>query len=316
MNIYPLRITPSPQVRVWGGIQLATRLGKVLPSTEPYGESWEIYHTNAVENGAYQGITLAELIAKFPEPMTGNADASSDFPLLVKFLDAQDWLSVQVHPNDLWAARLEGELRGKTECWYVVAADPDAQLIFGFGREVTAEAFRTAIQEGKVRDLLQFVPVKQGDFVYVPAGTIHAIGKGLLMYELQQTSDTTYRIYDWDRMGLDGRPRQLHLEKALACANYTINPAAKVEYTMEHHDGYDRGVLVHGQYFSLERIVIGSAFASSTDNNARLITVINGSGRILSNDGVTEAPLGCSLFLPAALGDYKVEGDCEVLIAW
>lgn len=170
MNLYPLRITPTPQVRVWGGIQLATRLNKVLPTPEPYGESWEIYYTNTVENGAYCGITLAELLTKFPEPMTGNPDSRSDFPLLVKFLDAQDWLSVQVHPNDLWAARLEGEPRGKTECWYVVEADPDAQLIFGLGRETTPEGLRAAIQAGTVRDLLQFVPIKQGDFVYVRPG--------------------------------------------------------------------------------------------------------------------------------------------------
>src|SRR5262249_52399588 len=149
---------------------------------------------------------------------------------LIKFLDAQQWLSVQVHPDDELAAKLEGEPRGKTECWYVLDAVPGAQIVYGFAESMDAESFRKAIAERRVKDVLQYVSVAPGDFVFMPAGMVHALGPGLLIYELQQTSDITYRVYDWDRVGLDGKPRELHLEKALACTRFEINPRAKTNY--------------------------------------------------------------------------------------
>src|SRR4051812_25265131 len=209
-KMYPLLFAPSLHEKVWGGQQLESRLGKVPPSDQPIGESWEIYWKNRVANGEFRGKTLGDLIAEHPEEMVGSKNADPEFPLLIKFLDAQDWLSVQVHPDDKLALELEGEPRGKTECWYIIDATPDAQIAYGFSEQLDAASYRKAIEAGRSKEVLQYVRVAPGDFIYLPAGQLHAIGPGILLYELQQTSDTTYRLYDWDRMGLDGKPRELH----------------------------------------------------------------------------------------------------------
>ncbi|MCE7947912.1 MAG: mannose-6-phosphate isomerase [Chloroflexi bacterium CFX4] len=323
---YPLLFEPSLHVKVWGGRQLATRLGKRLPTDEPYGESWEIFWRNHIANGEDSGKALGQLIREFPEAMTGNPNAESEFPLLIKFLDAQDWLSVQVHPDDALARQLEGEPRGKTECWYIVDAAPNAQLIYGFSQPTNAQEFSRAIAEGRARDYLQFVPVQAGDFIHVPAGMMHAIGPGILLYELQQTSDTTYRVYDWDRMGLDGKPRPLHLEKALQCTRFEVNPPAKVPYTVHEVEGgitYAR--LIEGQYFSLRRFSLPpqTRLKITYDGKAHLLTVINGTLDVSAAMGkdasrTVVATAGTSVFVPARADFFMTalgSQPAEVLIA-
>lgn len=318
--MYPLTLEPFLRPMVWGGRKLETHLGKPLPTDQPYGESWEIFWQNRVTNGPFAGRTLGEVITAQPEAMTGRADATAEFPLLVKFLDAEQWLSVQVHPDDAKALELEGEPRGKTECWYIIDAEPGAQLAYGLCEALDAAGFRAAVASGRARNVLQYVPVAAGDFIFVPAGTQHAIGPGILLYELQQTSDTTYRVYDWDRVGLDGKPRDLHLDKALAVTNYTVNPPATRPYTFEHneHAGYSAAELMRGQYFSLDLLNITQQCPRDTGGvHAHLLSAIRGAAEI-RGVGFAPVPLpaGSSAFIPAIVGRYHLVGNADVLCAW
>ncbi len=216
MTLYPLLLNPALHVKVWGGRKLETLLHKDLPTDEPYGESWEMHDTATVANGALAGRALGDLLPEFGAELIGTlSDPAEGMPLLVKILDASDWLSVQVHPNDAQAGDLEGQPRGKTEAWYVIAAEPGAQLVIGVQTDATREQVAEAIRANTLEDLLVYATVTAGDVLFIPAGTIHALGPGILVYEIQQSSDTTYRLYDWGRVGLDGKPRDLHIDKSL-----------------------------------------------------------------------------------------------------
>ncbi len=327
-ELYPLLFEPSLFPKVWGGRQLETRLGKHLPSGEPVGESWEIFWKNRISNGRFRGMTLGELIATYPQKMLGSADAKAEYPLLVKFIDAQTWLSVQVHPDDERAARLEGEPRGKTECWYIVDATPGAQIAYGLAEPFDPTSFRQALEAGRTKDVLQYVAVSPGDFIYVPAGTLHALGPGVLLYELQQTSDTTYRVYDWDRPGLDGKPRELHIDKALACTRFDVCPQAKSNQYRVQSDtpGIKIAQLIHGQYFSLDllelrRQDLGDTTFTIEYEAAHLLTVIDGHTMLRDQYGAYEPialSAGMSTFVPARLGPYSImpEGRARILQAW
>jgi mannose-6-phosphate isomerase len=326
-TLYPLLFEPSLHEKVWGGRQLQTRLSKALPSSQPYGESWEIFWKNPVANGDLRGKTLGDLIPAYPQAMLGKKDANPEYPLLIKFIDAQDWLSVQVHPGDVLAAELEGEPRGKTECWYIVDAQPGAQLVYGFSEQTDAAGFRKALESGRVKELLQYVDISPGDFIYVPAGTMHAIGPGILIYELQQTSDTTYRVYDWDRMGLDGKPRQLHVDKSMRATHFDVKPQAKVRYSeLAESEGVSSATLIDGQYFWLKRTWFRQASTSrgaimeqfkdrtSGDPMAHSISVIKGSITLRSELKAFEPmtlALGQSVFMPAQIGAYRIEAPAE-----
>lgn len=320
--VYPLLFAPALYKRPWGGQRMAARVGKELPPGERIGESWEIFWKNRIANGSYAGQTLGEVIAAHPQDMIGRADPNPEFPLLVKFLDAQQWLSVQVHPTDTLAAQLEGEPRGKTECWYVVDATPGATLAYGLNRQLNAESLREAIVSGHVTEVLQYVPVQPGDFVFVPAGMMHALGPGIMIYELQQTSDTTYRVYDWDRLGLDGKPRELHLEKSLKCAQFTVNPPAKIDYQMEQAaDGVLIARLVRGQYFCLDKLrLTGNSYSLNTQRQrAHLVTALTGHIELRIESQIPLLlPQGTSVFVPAAIHRYTLipDGEAEVLVAW
>ncbi|HOF89518.1 MAG TPA: class I mannose-6-phosphate isomerase, partial [Armatimonadota bacterium] len=223
---YPLRFTPIYKEKVWGGRRLETLLGRALPPDQPIGEAWEVsdhpHGRSVVANGPDAGTPLDALIARHGAALLGARVAAEDgarFPLLVKYLDAEKPLSVQVHPDDAYAAEHAGEL-GKTEMWYVLHAEPDACLIAGLRAGVTREAFADALAHGDPAALLHRLPVSAGDTLFIPAGRIHAILPGLLLLEIQQNSDTTYRLYDWGRVGLDGTPRALHADEAMAVANW------------------------------------------------------------------------------------------------
>lgn len=325
-RLYPLRLEPLLRVMVWGGRRLASRLNKPLPPDQPVGESWEVFWKNKVANGAYAGQTLGDVIAANPLAMIGQRTADAEFPLLVKFLDPQQWLSVQVHPDDAKAMQLEGQPRGKTECWYVIDAAPGAQIVYGFEKALDAQGLRAAIESGKTRDVLQVVDVRTGDFIYMPAGMMHALGPGCLIYELQQTSDTTYRVYDWDRVGLDGKPRELHIDKAIACTQLTVKPPAQVPYTTQPSGTHDLSALVRGPYFGLDKLAVYREVAGDTQQTpgrdglgmqAHLLSVVGGQLRLEFNTyEVDTLDTGDSVFLPAGLGAYRLLGTGEVLRAW
>jgi mannose-6-phosphate isomerase len=318
---YPLLFEPSLHVKVWGGRWFESRLGKELPPGQPVGESWEIYWKNRVANGPWQGKRLGELIVDRPLLVAGDKEATEEFPLLIKFLDAQDWLSVQVHPDDAKAAELEGEPRGKTECWYIIEAEPGAQIAYGLSEQLDPASLREAINTGRARDVMQYVTVQAGDFIYVPAGTMHAIGPGILLYELQQTSDTTYRVYDWDRMGLDGNPRELHLDKALACSTFDVNPSAKIHYEAQTiSDGVYSASLIRSPYFALDKLILEDRCSLDTGGYVpHALTAISGHIEVrCQGQPLVIVPQGTSAFIPAGVGSYQLipDGDAEVLVAW
>ncbi len=228
-----LLFEPVYQTRVWGGRRLETLLGRELPDGQPYGESWELVDrteaVSVVASGPAKGMTLAELWAGWRVPIWG-AEALGwgrcPFPILIKVLDCKADLSLQVHPPEAVAKELNGE--PKTEMWYVAAADRGARLWAGMREPVTRERFEREVAAGTVADLVHMVEAGEGESLYVPSGRLHALGAGLLVYEVQQNSDTTYRVFDWNRAGLDGKPRELHVEQSLRCIDFTdVRPALR-----------------------------------------------------------------------------------------
>ena len=219
-TLYPLKFKPIYKQVIWGGSRLHDYLGKpAVP--EKTGESWEISgvsgDVSVVAEGFLKGNTLEELIEVYMGDLVGDMvyDAfGTEFPILVKFIDANDNLSVQVHPDDEYAAEYHGK-KGKTEMWYIVHAEKDASLISGFNRDVDEKKFMDHLKGGKLAEILNTVAVEKGDVFFLPAKRVHAIGSGIVLAEIQQTSDLTYRIYDWERVGADGKPRELHLDHAL-----------------------------------------------------------------------------------------------------
>jgi mannose-6-phosphate isomerase len=224
--VTPLIFDPIYKPKIWGGRSLETVLGKKLPSEEPIGESWEIadleHDQSVVRLGPNKGSELGDLVKKWGADLLGRAKLfEGRFPLLIKFLDAQQHLSVQVHPDEAMANRLGGSVRVKNEAWYVLHAEPDGRIYRGFNESVTPAAFRDAIQNGAAASLLRHIPVKTGQCYYLPSGTIHALGAGVLVAEVQTPSDTTYRVYDWDRVEPDsGKPRDLHIDQAMECIRF------------------------------------------------------------------------------------------------
>ena len=226
----PLTFEPIFQERIWGGHKLADLFGKNLPANKRIGESWEIVDQpeaqSVVVNGVFKGKTLHELWSQHREEVFGASPKTARearalpnrFPLLIKLLDAQEKLSLQVHPSEKIAAKLGGE--PKTECWYVAAADPGAELFVGFRKPITREAFQKSLHAGSAADHVHTIRVKQGDAMFLPAGRFHAVGTGNVLVEIQQNSDTTYRVFDWHRKDENGKARQLHVDQALESINF------------------------------------------------------------------------------------------------
>src|SRR5438270_376182 len=204
-DLYPMLVRPRFSERIWSGHRLVQQLGKEASPDQPIAESWEIYEENEICNGGYAGQTIGELRAALGRSLTGHVSPDEVFPLLTKLIDARDVLSVQVHPDDHFARVLEHQAHGKTECWFIVDAAPGSDLIYGFARDTSPDEYVRLVEEGKLDQVLRSVPATPGEVIYIPAGTVHAIGAGILLFELQQTSDVTYRIYDWNRRDDSGK---------------------------------------------------------------------------------------------------------------
>ena len=253
--LYPLTFHPIFKERVWGGRALEKLYQKPLPPGVPIGESWEISgrpgDASVVANGPFAGKDLRWLMEHHPREMLGDAKSQNGrFPLLVKLLDAREKLSLQVHPPPHLAAELGGE--PKTEMWYVAQAAPDAELYAGLKRGVTREEFQQKIQTGNAAECFHRVPVKAGDAMFLPSGRVHAIGAGLVLFEIQQNSDTTYRVFDWNRVGLDGRPRKLHLAQALASIDFNDFEPALVDSTFSSAGRFKIRPLVRDSLFKAD----------------------------------------------------------------
>lgn len=311
----PLMLQPVFKERIWGGRTLQTRFGYDGLPDGPVGECWGVSaHPNGpstVRTGPHAGMSLIEVWDTDRDFFGG--DPRDAFPLLVKFLDASDWLSVQVHPDDAEATELDGVPLGKTECWYVVAAEPGAELILGH-RADDRDQVATMIDAAEWDGLLLRRPVSAGDFVYVPSGTVHAVGPGLLICEVQQNCDTTYRVYDFDRVGADGSPRELHLDKAKRVLTAPYDPAATdTAGDPVEVPGGRRRLLVSGTFFEVaEHTVTGSGY-SVRFPRYELLTVISGSGTLAYGDVRTALAAGDHLVLPADAGEVRLDGELTII---
>ena len=319
-DLYPLRLQAVHKEKLWGGRNLERLLGKSLSPHALIGETWEAWEGCRVENGVHAGQTLQSLVDQDADAILGSlASQQKRFPLLFKFIDARDDLSVQVHPDDTQARALEGQLFGKTEAWYILDAEADARLVFGFRRDVKAEEVVSAIQNQKLVDLLAFVPVQRGDVVFVPAGTVHAIGKGIVLAEIQENSDTTYRFYDWDR-NEKGRP--LHIDQSLRVFSGKRIEHPKVPSLVLHHERYDERFLVACRYFALtlsEFVQRVDGFA--TDGKFQILSIVDGAADILfgaSCSSRVSVEQGQTIVLPARLGTYAIAPpqSCKMLRAF
>jgi len=310
--LYPLLFQPNLHTVVWGGHQLQPYKG--LQSTDdPVGESWEVSavpsSTSIISNGPWAGRDLISVVTEHPEAILGravNAKYQGQLPLLVKFIDAQRDLSIQVHPNDEMAQREHGKM-GKSEMWYVIKATPDAHLYAGFKQHIDAEEYRRRIADGTITEVLADHPVKAGDVFYLPAGRVHAICGGILLAEVQQSSDVTYRIYDYNRPGLDGKPRELHTELAAQALDYEVERNYRTDYPQLDN----RAVLiVDSPYFSVRVLELNDRFHRNLlKYDSFIITMcIEGDCKLRirsTGDGIILKE-GHSALIPAAIADYDV----------
>ncbi len=319
--LYPLRFTPIYLEKVWGGRRLESIMGRVLPLEQRIGESWEVadhpHGKSVIANGTAAGKTLDELADAFGPALLGTRVPGDTFPLLVKYIDADDALSVQVHPDDAYAAEHAGEL-GKTEMWYILYAEPGACLIAGLKPSVTHEQFADALAHGDPAALLHRLPVATGDSLFIPAGRIHAIMPGLLILEIQQNSDTTYRLYDWGRVGLDGQPRALHTTEAMAVTNWTDYAPQPHVIDSEQIGANLKTVLAACPYFVVEKYDLTEPLALPADPGSfRVVNVVNGDGALAWDGGRESLAFGDSLLLPAALGavTFQPDGRLSVVVS-
>jgi mannose-6-phosphate isomerase len=255
----PLVIVPKLAAAIWGGDALVRRYGKAGDPSATLGESWECWDANAVAEGPYAGRTIAELRAHFGRELTGPADPAARFPVLTKIIDARAPLSVQVHPGDAYAQRVEGQPVGKTECWYIIAAEPGAELVLGWTRDMDRAEYERRVADGSLGEVLRRVPVSAGDAFYLPAGTLHAIGAGIQLFETQQASDLTYRIFDWNRTGPDGKPRELHVAKAADVLDFRATLPGAVTQLAFTAGGLTRTLAIADPRFAVERVHVADA---------------------------------------------------------
>jgi mannose-6-phosphate isomerase len=253
-RLYPYLLEPQEKSAIWGGASLVERYGKHADPKVAIGESWECWDENHVDNGSLAGSTLGELRAELGGQLMGPLDSRAIFPLLTKIIDARSALSVQVHPDDAYAQRVEHQANGKTECWYILAARPDAELVLGWTRDTDRAEYERRVADGSLGEILRRVPVRAGETYYLPAGTLHAIGAGIELFEAQQASDLTYRIFDWNRVGADGRPRELHVAKAGDVLDFRATTRGAAATIVFLEAGLERTLLVGATRFSLERI--------------------------------------------------------------
>jgi mannose-6-phosphate isomerase len=300
-RLYPYVLVPKETPAIWGGDALVRRFGKSGDPQAAIGESWECWDANAVENGALAGATLGDLRARLGAELMGPIDPAQLFPVLTKFIDARAALSVQVHPDDAYAQRVERQHNGKTECWYILDAQPDAELVLGWTRDTDRAEYERRVADGTLGDILRRVPVKPGDAFYLPAGTLHAIGAGIVLFEAQQASDLTYRIFDWNRVGTDGKPRELHVAKAADVLDFRATFPSAVRQLAFDDGGVHRTFLIADTRFLVEHVrVPGSGGSFITGGRPLTITAFATGFRIASDGAVAEIPPYGTVVTPAA----------------
>jgi mannose-6-phosphate isomerase len=265
--LYPYVLEPKETTAIWGG------------------ESWKCWDENRVRNGPLAGKPLSQLRGELGVRLLGGIDPGRLFPVLTKIITSNDWLSVQVHPDDAYARRVEHQQNGKTESWYIFSAQPNAQLVLGWNRDVSRSEYERRVADGTLGDLLRRVAVKAGDAFYLPAGMLHAIGGGIVLFETQQASDLTYRIFDWNRVGADGKPRQLAVGKAADVLDYRVCTRGALETVDYAFESLDRTALIADRHFVVERVTSGSEPASMSTHGRPLIFMALERGLSIGCDG-------------------------------
>jgi mannose-6-phosphate isomerase len=314
----PIKLHGELHETIWGGRNLATFAGKIIPAGMPIGESWETALDCKAINPPYAPHTLGELVVTMGERLLGwraTEVFGNRFPLLAKFLDAEQRLSVQVHPDDSYARTHEGGKLGKTETWYILHAEPGAELVLGLRRQSSPDEVRRAIAQESLEDLLHTFSIQSGDVVFVPAGTVHAIGAGVVLYELQEYSDVTYRLYDYGRLQANGKPRELHIERSLAVMSYQPAPlgvVTPVPVLDTNLDG-ERRILAACDYFVEEELRFQGTYTTATlGSSCHIITLLGGGCDLWSEKGRLALVTGDTAVIPAALGPYQFESGTGV----
>ena len=325
MQLYPLLFEPNLHTVVWGGNQLRPYKG-LEPSNEPIGESWEVSavptSTSIVSNGDYAGKDLITVINEHPDAVLGkkvNEKYNGKLPLLVKFIDAKRDLSIQVHPNDEMAMREHGKM-GKSEMWYIIKADEGTHLYAGFKQEITPHEYQKRVEDGTITNVLADHKVKEGDVFYLPAGRVHAICGGILLAEVQQSSDVTYRIFDYNRSDMDGKPRELHTELAVKALDYHVIDNYRTEYV----DSSNKAIqLIESPYFSVRMMEVSKPFHRDLKKYDSFIITMCIEGdckiRVRSTDEEILLKQGYSTLIPAVIADYDIipqRGKTRILDAF
>jgi len=310
----PLRFERIYQEKVWGGRTLERCPGLALPEGKRIGETWEIVdregENSRVADGPWRGASLGELVGRHREALLGNAPANARgrFPLLVKYIDASESLSVQVHPDDASAARIGASAEGKTEAWYVLAAEPGARLYCGLRAGVSASDLERCMGQRAVLELMRSFEARAGECLLVPGGTVHAIGAGVTLLEVQQNSDTTYRIWDWDRVGLDGRPRETHPREALAASAFDLPERPPVAGALRRgSDGHARAPLARTSHFTLELLEPERRARLETGGQYRIYCVVSGSGTLTAAGESQALSRGDCWLVPARSAIHEIE---------
>lgn len=316
--LYPLKFKPLFKERIWGGSVLKERLGKKLPEGKVIGESWELSGVpgdlSVVSNGKLKGNNIEELIEVYMGDLIGDHIYNKyglEFPLLIKLIDAQDALSIQVHPNDELAKERHNSY-GKTEMWYVIDCEEGAELCVGFNRKVTKEEYVKHVENGTLSDIIARVKVKPGDTFFIPAGAIHAIGKGILIAEIQQTSDITYRVFDWNRVDANGKGRELHTELAVDAINYDCEEKFDVTAAPQPNKVVE---LKKCPYFTTNIIDVKGEMPRdySTLDSFVIYMVIDGEVTIKWGGGTETAGKGETVLIPAILENIVLSGNARML---
>ncbi len=320
MTLYPLQLTRRYESRLWGGNTLATWLG-VSDAPTPLAETWEVYNDNHISNGPLAGATLRAVATQYGATLLGArsfARYGGEFPLLAKFIDAAQPLSVQVHPDDTYAHTHEAAsgFHGKTEAWHILATQPDSDIIHGLIHPITRQAYAEAIAQGRLEPLLRRVAVHAGDTVFVPAGTIHAINAGIMLFEIQQTSDLTYRVYDYNRRDASGALRALHVDQAIAVSD--LGTAATVPTpAVPRAPGYTE--LVRSEFFVMDRMESAQPTEwQQPADSFQIVTLIAGAAQYMHDGTPMSLPRGASLIIPACITTSTLipQGSATWLRCW
>ena len=312
-NSNPIKLLPTYKDYIWGGTKLIDDFNKKT-DLAILAESWELSAhpdgQSVISGGRYHGCKLEEYMTKAGKEVVGTKAQDRDvFPVLIKLIDAKDNLSVQVHPDDEYALLHEGGF-GKTEMWYVLDCEPDAYLYYGLNKTLSKEEFRLHIENDTILDVLNKVSVHKGDVFFIPAGTIHAIGAGIVICEIQQNSNTTYRIYDYNRKGKDGKPRELHIDKAVDVAD--LAQVSELPPVPQE----DVALLADCKYFVVYRMRVDHKTTVKINRTSfHSLIITEGSGMIRMNNTETEFNKGDSIFIPAQNGCYEILGTCEIVLS-